>query len=148
MKQPNVLILVGYGINCDRETKFAFQKEGAIANRVHINELIDGTYKLEDYQIFFVPGGFSYGDSLGAGKVLANKLMINLEDQVLDFINEGKLVGGHCNGAQVLIKAGLIPGLNKKYTIQTATLTNNDSNRYEDRLLDVYMPARNPKTPV
>lgn len=133
MGKPNVLVLVGYGINCDNETQFAFEKAGAYADRIHINELIDGTYKLEDYHIFFVPGGFSYGDELGAGKVLANKLKFNLGEQLQQFIEDGKLVGGHCNGAQVLIKSGILPAIDKNYEVQTATLTNNNSNRYEDR---------------
>lgn len=130
---PKVLVLVGYGINCDYETQYAFEQVGAKADRIHINELIDKTYNMEDYQILFVPGGFSYGDELGAGKVLANKLTLNLEEQVLRFIKDGKLIGGHCNGAQVLVKAGLVPALDSNYTKQTATLTNNDSGRYEDR---------------
>lgn len=130
---PKVLILVGYGINCDYETEFAFQKAGARADRIHINELIGREKNIEDYQILFVPGGFSYGDELGAGKVLANKLRLNLEDQILQFIKDGYLVGGHCNGAQVLVKAGFVPAIDGNYRIQTATFTNNDSNRYEDR---------------
>jgi len=137
MQQPKVLVLIGYGINCDYETQFAFQKAGAIADRVHINEIIDGTYKLEDYEVFFVPGGFSYGDELGAGKVLANKLRINLEEQLQQFIEDEKLIGGHCNGAQVLIKSGILPAINGNYKIQTATLTNNDSGRYEDRWINL-----------
>ncbi|NYZ79791.1 phosphoribosylformylglycinamidine synthase subunit PurQ, partial [Candidatus Micrarchaeota archaeon] len=118
---PKALVLTGYGINCDNETQYAFTSVGADADRVHINELISGERSLEDYQILFVPGGFSYGDELGAGKVLANKLKINLGEKVLEFIKQGKLVGGHCNGAQVLIKTGLIPALNEDYVTQTAT---------------------------
>lgn len=133
MQQPKVLVLTGYGINCDYETQHAFQKAGAQANRVHINELIENPKQLEEYQIIFVPGGFSYGDELGAGKVLANKIRMNLEEEILQFIRDGKLIGGHCNGAQAIVKAGLIPGLDGNYITQTATLTNNDSHRYEDR---------------
>lgn len=136
MKNPaskvKVLVLVGYGINCDYETAHAFERCGATAERVHVNELIDADKKLEDYHVFFIPGGFSYGDELGAGKVLANKLMLNLEDQILDFIEAGKLVGGHCNGAQVMAKAGLIPALHD-YKTQQMTLTVNMTARYEDR---------------
>jgi len=143
MEPPKVLVLVGYGINCDYETQFAFQKTGAEADRVHINEIIDGTYKLEDYHIFFVPGGFSYGDELGAGKVLANKLRFNLGDQLQQFIKDKKLVGGHCNGAQVLIKSGVLPAIDGNYQTQTATLTNNDSGRYEDRWVKVKSVSNN-----
>ena len=97
-----------------------------------MNELIEGEKRLEDYHIFFIPGGFSYGDELGAGKILANKLMLNLEDQILEFIESEKLVGGHCNGAQVMAKAGLIPAL-YDYKTQQMTLTVNMTARYEDR---------------
>jgi phosphoribosylformylglycinamidine synthase len=142
MQQPKVLVLVGYGINCDNETQYAFQKAGAIADRVHINEIIDGTYKLEDYQIFFVPGGFSYGDELGAGKVLAGKLKRRLGEQLQQFIDDEKLIGGHCNGAQVLIKSGILPAIKGNYKMQTATLTNNDSGRYEDRWINLKSVSR------
>ncbi len=135
MKDPKVLILVGYGINCDYETQHAFELLNTVADRVHVNELIDNKQMLEDYQILFIPGGFSYGDELGAGKVLANKLMLNLGDEILDFIKDGKLIGGHCNGAQVLVKAGLVPATDGKMGEQQATLTVNNTNRYEDRLI-------------
>ena len=133
MEKPKVLVLTGYGINCDNETAFAFEQAGAVAERIHINDLINGTYKLNDSQIFFVPGGFSYGDEISAGKVLANKLKSNLGEQLQQFIADGNLVGGHCNGAQVLIKSGVLPAIDGNYEVQTATLTNNDSGRYEDR---------------
>jgi phosphoribosylformylglycinamidine synthase len=137
MQKPKALVLVGYGINCDRETKTAFEKAGAVAERVHINDLISGDANIGEYQIFFIPGGFSFGDELSAGKVLANKLRLKLGETLLDFIEDGNLVGGHCNGAQVLVKAGLVPALNGDYTKQTMTLANNDSGRYEDRWVRV-----------
>ena len=136
MKTPKVLVLAGYGINCDYETQVAFEKAGADAQRVHINELISNEQKMEDYHIFFIPGGFSYGDELGAGKILANKLMFYLKDDLLQFIADEKLVGGHCNGAQVMAKAGLIPAL-IDYQTQQLTLTVNETARYEDRWVHV-----------
>jgi phosphoribosylformylglycinamidine synthase I len=130
---PRALILTGYGINCDRETEFAFGLAGGRAKRVHVNDLIDRHEKLSDYQILAVPGGFSYGDDIASGRVLANKLRTNLGDDVQDFVSSEKLIIGICNGFQVLVKSGLLPGLDNNYTSQTATLTFNTSGRYEDR---------------
>lgn len=130
--KPRALVLVGYGINCDRETEYAFNSNGALAERVDINDLIDKKYKLEDYQILAFPGGFSYGDYIASGKALANKVMTNLHDDVLEFIAGGKLVIGICNGFQVMVKAGLVPAF-KNYDVQEATLTYNKSGKYEDR---------------
>lgn len=132
MEKPKALVLTGYGINCDFETQFALASNGAIAKRVHINDLISGKEKLEDFQIFGLPGGFSYGDDISAGKVLANKIRTNLKEQIQQFIKDGKLVFGFCNGFQIMAKAGLLPYPSNSLE-QTVTLTNNDSNRYEDR---------------
>ncbi len=143
MVKPKALILTGYGINCDRETEHAFNMAGAAAVRVHINDIIDGHEKLSDYQILSVPGGFSYGDDIASGRVLANKLSTNLGEEVRKFIENDKLVIGICNGFQVLVKSGLLPGLNGDYTRQTATLTFNASGRYEDRW--VHLASRTEK---
>jgi phosphoribosylformylglycinamidine synthase len=127
-----VLVLIGYGINCDGETKLAFELAGAQVERVHINDLIGHKCSLQDFQILALPGGFSYGDDIAGGKVLANKIKINLGDEVKKFIGEGKLIIGICNGFQVMVKAGLLPDINSSAT-QTTTLTFNDSGRFEAR---------------
>ena len=77
MAKPNVLIMSGYGINCEEETKFAFEKAGANADIAHINDIIDGSKKLENYQILAFPGGFSYGDDTGSGNAFANRIKNN-----------------------------------------------------------------------
>lgn len=130
---PKVLVLTGYGINCDVETRHAFKIAGADADRVHISDLIDGTKKLSDYQILAFPGGFSFGDDIASGKVLANMLKYNLGDRIQEFIHEGKLIIGICNGFQSMVKMGLIPAFNSNYKKQEVTLTFNDSGRFEDR---------------
>ncbi|MCH7516891.1 MAG: phosphoribosylformylglycinamidine synthase subunit PurQ [Bacteroidetes bacterium] len=91
MVKPRALVLTGYGINCDRETQFAFKQAGAIAERVHVNELIDGRVKLSGYQILALPGGFSYGDDLGAGVALANRMRTRVGDDVKRFIDDEKI---------------------------------------------------------
>ena len=119
-----VLILYGYGINCDNETQFGFGLAGAEAEKVHINQLISGEKGLRDYQILAIPGGFSFGDDIGAGKVLATKIKYNLAESIQEFISRGKLIIGICNGFQVLVRLGILSDI---------TITFNDSGRFEDR---------------
>jgi len=131
--KPKVSILYGYGINCDNETQYGFELAGAEAEKVHVNQLISGERKLRDYQILAIPGGFSFGDDIGAGKVLATKIKYNLAAEFSEFIKKGKLIIGICNGFQVLVKLGILPGFNGNYDRQEVTLTFNDSSRFEDR---------------
>lgn len=140
VKTPRALVIRAAGTNCNNETALAFELAGATAEQAHINELIKGTKKLEDYHMLAIPGGFSYGDDLGSGKVLANQLAIKLRQPLQEFIDSGKLVIGICNGFQVIIKMGLLPALRWPH-VQEATLTNNDSGKFEDRW--VYMKAEN-----
>ncbi len=146
--KPRVLVLTGYGINCDYETEYAFnmRRVGGRAERVHVNDLIEKSpdgKSLAKYDILVIPGGFSYGDDIAAGKVLANKLRHNLREQFDRFIEEGKLILGICNGFQVLVKMGLLPAVGGAYGEQQVTVTYNDSNKFEDRW--VYL-AVNPKS--
>jgi len=133
VKKLKVLILTGKGINCDWETQRAFEMAGAEARRVHILDLIAQREKLEKYRILAIPGGFSYGDDLGAGMALANKMRVGLKGTLKSFITEGKLIIGICNGFQVLVKLGLLPAHEGTYFQQYATLTINTSGRFEDR---------------
>lgn len=132
MKQARALIIRAAGTNCNNETALAFELAGAAAEQAHMTELIKGTKKLDDFQMLAIPGGFSYGDDLGSGKVFANQMAIKLGRELEDFIASGKLVIGICNGFQVIIKMGIVPSLSKLY-VQDATLTNNDSGKFEDR---------------
>jgi phosphoribosylformylglycinamidine synthase subunit PurQ / glutaminase len=133
MAKPRVLVLTGYGINCDFETQTAFELAGAEAERVHVNDLVSGDKKLSDYQVLAFPGGFSYGDDVASGKVLAVKTKVNLGDEVRRFIEDKKLILGICNGFQVLAKFGLLADGGGDYRTQRLTVTFNDSGRYEDR---------------
>ncbi|MBS4016076.1 MAG: phosphoribosylformylglycinamidine synthase I [Candidatus Latescibacteria bacterium] len=129
------------GTNCDEETMLAFEMAGAKSERVHLNLLKKNRRLLEKYQILAIPGGFTYGDYISAGKILANELQYILEHSITEFIQAGKLIIGICNGFQVLVKAGILPGFSQK---QSVTLDVNDSNRFECRW--VYLKA-NPKSP-
>jgi len=131
MKKAKVLILRTAGTNCDMETKAAFELAGADATLVHINELISKKRSLADFDILAVPGGFSYGDDIASGRILANELKYKLGDMIRRFDEAKKPIIGICNGFQVLVKMGILPGA-KGYK-QTVTLTFNDSDRFECR---------------
>ena len=131
MPKVRTLILRAPGTNCDAETAFAFQQAGADVTSAHINRLIRRDVPLSDYQIFVIPGGFTYGDDISAGKVLANELKLKLGEDIRGFIDRGGLILGICNGFQVLVKAGLLPGGDGRG--QVITLSTNDSGRFECR---------------
>jgi phosphoribosylformylglycinamidine synthase I len=130
--KPRAIILRAAGTNCDIETRFALELAGAFAERVHINRLFAGEVDLDEYQITVIPGGFTYGDDIGAGRILANQLRYRLGESLAHFIDQGRLLLGICNGMQVLVKAGLLPRLEGKLR-QEITLTFNDSGKFEDR---------------
>ncbi len=132
MSTINALVLTGYGLNCDRETAYAFELAGAKAQRVHINALIDGSVSLDSFQIMAFIGGFSWGDDHGAGVVQAVRMRTNIGDKLLDFIARGNLVIGICNGFQCLVNLGLLPGLDGNYTQRSVALINNDCGNFRD----------------
>lgn len=140
--KPKVLILTGYGINCDEETAFAFELTGAESQIVHVNDLISGEKKLSDFQILAFPGGFSYGDDTGSGKALANKIKNNLWDDLLNFINSKKLIIGICNGFQVLTNLGLLPSEENSYGKQELALKYNASNRFQCRWVNLKVSSQ------
>src|SRR4030042_4359489 len=137
MAQPSVLVLTGYGINCDEETAFAFRKAGADADIVHINDLIENRGMLDRYQIFSFPGGFSYGDDTGSGKALANRIKNNLMDEIRGFAERDTLMLGLCNGFQVMVNIGIIPALSGFTGEAQAALEHNKTFRYQCRWVDL-----------
>jgi phosphoribosylformylglycinamidine synthase len=131
MPTPRVLILRAPGANCDLETQFAFERAGAVAERVHVNRLREQPGLLQRYQILVIPGGFTYGDDVAAGKILAIQLRHFLGEALQRFRDQEKLLLGICNGFQVLLKAGLIVPPDEDGPL--ATLALNDSGKFEDR---------------
>ncbi|MBI4033161.1 MAG: phosphoribosylformylglycinamidine synthase I [Candidatus Blackburnbacteria bacterium] len=134
MVKPRVLVFSGYGLNCEEETKYAFNHAGALANIVHVNDLIDGLTSLKNYQILALPGGFSYGDDTGSGKAYANKLKNHLEEELQKFIERDTLTIGICNGFQILTNLGLLPG----------ALLHNKTARYINRWVDIKVTNKTP----
>ncbi|MCH8045221.1 MAG: phosphoribosylformylglycinamidine synthase subunit PurQ [Planctomycetes bacterium] len=131
---PKVLILRAPGTNCDIETAFAFERAGGAPERVHIGRLLEKPSLADDFQILCIPGGFSYGDDVAAGRILACQIQNHLQDCLWAFRDAGKLVLGICNGFQVLIKSGLLlDGSEGNNGTPAATLTWNDSGKFEDR---------------
>ncbi len=135
--RPRAIVLRAAGINCDVETTYALEKAGASAERVHVNRLVEKPEVLAPCHMLVRPGGFSYGDDIASAKVLANELRFALGDVLRRFVEQGGLVLGICNGFQVLVKSGLL-GVDAAGHA-TATLSFNDSGRFEDRW--VYLKA-------
>ncbi|MGD8787057.1 MAG: phosphoribosylformylglycinamidine synthase I [Phycisphaerales bacterium] len=133
MVEVKAIVLRAAGINCDMETEYALELAGAKAQRLHINKFIKDKTLLDEFQIIVFPGGFSYGDDVAAGKILANQIRHHLYESIRKFIDDGKLVLGICNGFQVLVKTGILPGLNSSEQHEDVTITNNDSGKFEDR---------------
>ena len=128
--KPKTLVLRAAGTNCDGETAHAFELAGATVERVHLNAVLEKPAMLDEYQLLAFPGGFSYGDDIAAGKILARQITAKLGDALRRFVGMGKPVIGICNGFQVLVKTDLLPGPLAGESGQTATLAHNDSGRF------------------
>lgn len=142
MKKPRVLIIRAAGINCDMETANGFKMAGARPEMVHISRIKSGKVRLKDYSILVFPGGFSYGDDIAAGKILASQVNRYLLRELAGFINGGRPVIGICNGFQVLVKTGFLP-----YSTnceQTAGFTNNDSGLFVSRWVRLRVNTKKP----
>ena len=128
--KPRVIVLSGYGLNCEDETAFAFEQAGATAEIIHINDL----GKLDKYQILAVPGGFSFGDDTGSGKAYAHMLKAKLGDELEKFLLRDTLMIGICNGFQILTQLGILPGI----------LTFNDGGRYLSNVVEIVATSSSP----
>lgn len=146
MATVNALVLRAAGVNCNEETAYALQLAGAdCVEQIHVNRLIERPAELDRFGFLVVPGGFSYGDDISAGKILARQIELHLGEAMTRFTEAGKLVLGICNGFQVLVKAGLLPGLRAadgRLDATLVTLTNNDSGRFEDRWIHLRPSSR------
>ncbi len=148
-----VLVLTGYGTNCETEMAHACTLGGADqVDIVHLSELLSGEYRLDDYHFLNLPGGFLDGDDLGAGQAGAHRFRYaeiensgeKLQEQLLRFINDGKLIFGVCNGFQLMVKMGMLPGFANDHTDRQVSLTYNDSSRFEDRWVNLAVNDKSP----
>ncbi len=135
MTTPNVLILRAPGTNCDVETAHAFETAGARTESLHIRRVLENPSRLDDFQVLCLPGGFSYGDDVSAGRILGNEVRLHLADACRRFKEAGKLVLGICNGFQILMKTGLLDV--EDAAGPTATLTLNDCGHFEARWVNL-----------
>jgi phosphoribosylformylglycinamidine synthase len=140
MATPRALILRAPGTNCDEETAFAFERAGARASSVHINALQEQPSLATDAEILCIPGGFSFGDDLGAGRILAAQIRHHLAGLLQTYIDQGKLVLGICNGFQVLLQSEIFTS-QKNGEQRPATLTLNDSGLFEDRWVQLQVTS-------
>ncbi len=131
---PRVLIFSGYGLNCEEETKIAFEHAGAAADIVHIEDIAKNPKLLKRYQIAVFPGGFSYGDDTGAGKAYGARVKHHLGDELQQFLERDTLLAGICNGFQIITAAGILPG----------ALIANESARFTCRWVDLEVKGQSP----
>jgi phosphoribosylformylglycinamidine synthase I len=152
-KDVKAIVITGYGTNCETEMAHACKLGGADqVDIVHMSQLIHGEYSLDDYHFLNLPGGFLDGDDLGAGQAGAHRFKHveiigtgeKLIDQLQRFIKEGKLILGVCNGFQLMVKAGLLPGFNGQHDERQVSLTYNDSGRFEDRWVTLKVDQDSP----
>lgn len=137
----HVLVITGYGTNCEVECAHAAKKAGADSvDVVHFADVVKGRAVISRYNFLIFPGGFLDGDDLGAAQAAAQRWKYTtpengtpLVEQVLELVNNGGLLLGICNGFQLLVKLGLLPALDGKYLMRQVSLAHNASARYEDR---------------
>jgi len=140
------LVVNGLGIGCHEEIKHAFEEAGAEAEIVHIRRILSGDIDIFSYQILNLSGGFLHGDMLGAGICAANELEHSgIKDKLLEYAGQGNIIYGQCNGFQLLVKTGLLPGINNDYSKQTVTLTHNDVGNYRVDLMVPHIVERGRK---
>lgn len=153
MGAVKALVITGNGTNCEREMAHACRLAGAEATVAHTAELFAGRVRLADYHFLNCPGGFLDGDDLGSAKAGAVRFAHRrvqgdgerrFLEHLLEFIAAGKLILGVCNGFQLLVKLGLLPGLEGAYGYQVSSLTHNDSGRFEDRWVHLAVDPASP----
>ena len=149
IKKPRALVLTGYGLNCDVETQYVLNLAGFTAERVHISELLHAesgqdSRNLSEYHLLAFGGGFAWGDDHGAGVLLATRLKYKLKTDMEEFIRDGKLIIGICNGFQAIVNMGLLPGFQGHYDRREVALLANDCGNFRN---DWVKMKGNPKSP-
>ncbi len=138
-----VLVITGFGLNCEKETAAACKLVGATPELVHLNDLGEKR-TLDEFQMLCFIGGFSFGDHLGSGTVFANRVKVRLQSQLQKFVDDGKLVIGICNGFQTLTRLGMVPALDGNYFNQTVALAHNDTGLFRDDWCELAADKQSP----
>lgn len=139
-----VLIITGYGLNCEAESKAAWEMAGAQPDLVHFSDLLDQPTRLREYAALMFIGGFSYGDHMTSGHVFALRTKHRLSGEMETFIHQGKLILGVCNGFQIMVKLGLLPGLDREYFTQKLSIMQNDCGTFQDRWTPLRFESASP----
>ena len=139
-----VLIITGYGLNCEDESRYAWQLAGARPSLVHFSDLLAQPQRLRDFAALMFIGGFAYGDHMTSGHVFALRAKHKLSGEIERFIGQGKLIIGACNGFQIMVKLGLLPGLDGAYFDQTLSIVQNDCGAFQDRWVRLRFESKSP----
>ncbi|HBA82769.1 MAG TPA: phosphoribosylformylglycinamidine synthase [Verrucomicrobia bacterium] len=143
-KTVSVLIITGYGLNCEAESRHAWELAGANVQFIHLNDLLAEPARLHGFQALMFIGGFSYGDHLSSGHVFAVRVRHRMSEELRRFIDEGKLILGVCNGFQIMVKLGLLPGFDKDYFTQKVSLMQNDCGSFQNFWVKLRFEASSP----
>lgn len=143
-RKPKIMIITGYGLNCEAESRYAWETAGATVTLVHLHDLLETPKQLHDYMALMFIGGFSYGDHMGSGHVFAQRLKHRLQPELKMFIATGKLILGVCNGFQIMTKIGLLPALDGDYFSQSLAITQNDCGTFQNFWVDVALDQHSP----
>lgn len=144
MRSPRVLIVVGCGFNCEAESRYAWEKAGAEVSLAHFNDVLSNPKMLLNFQGLMFIGGFSFGDHMGSGHVFAHRVKNHLREPLEDFIAAGKVVLGVCNGFQVMVKIGLLPGFDGEYFEQKIAITQNDCGCFQNFWIELAFDQKSP----
>jgi phosphoribosylformylglycinamidine synthase len=139
-----VLILTGHGLNCEAESKYAWELAGAQPELMHFGDLLAQPALLHDFAALMFIGGFAYGDHMTSGHVFAIKVKHRMSEELEKFINQGKLILGVCNGFQIMVKLGLLPGLDRDYFTQKLSLIQNDCSTFQNRWVSLRIESGSP----
>lgn len=141
---PRILIITGYGLNCEAESAHAWRLAGAEPVLVHLNDLIRQPERLREFQALMFIGGFSYGDHMGSGHAFALRVRHRLAEPLAEFVAAGKLILGVCNGFQIMVKLGLLPGLDGEYFSPRVALMHNDCGAFQNFWVHVRFEENSP----
>lgn len=144
MSKPRVLVISGYGLNCEVESCYAWELAGADPVKIHLSDLLEVPSRLHGFGALMFIGGFSFGDHMGSGQVFALRLLHRMKEDLGRFVDEGKLVLGICNGFQIMVKLGILPGLDRQRFTPQLALIQNDCGSFQNRWVHIRFEPESP----